>query len=224
MRPVSRWDPSVCSCWVCMLLVGVTPSPTHLTRVNWVHWMFLNQAIFLGCSKCWVRKMPLMDTGQRFFAAMYGQSPGTSMSEARHSMYSRKTGKPMRVMALPPTETNLYLHVRRAHLQTMLWKAADQQGPPNVDITKFGWEVKEGIPSPCIATGIHAPQGLIDVINCGCKAEGKACSTESCSCHKNNMSCTVYCACSAVDGCCNPFTMREDGDDESESDDELDDN
>ena len=85
----------------------------------------------------------------------------------------------MHVMALPPTETNLYLHVRRAHLQTMLWKAADQQGPPHMGIAKFGWEVKEGIPSPCIATGIHAPQGLIDVINCGCKAEGKACSTES---------------------------------------------
>ena len=63
-------------------------------------------------------------------------------------------------------------------------------------------------------------QGLV-VINCGlrtriklnCNAEGKACSTESCSCHKNNMSCTVYCACSAVDGYCNPFTMKEDGDD-----------
>ena len=80
-----------------------------------------------------------------------------------------------------------------------LWKATDQQGPPNVNITKFGWEVTEGIPSPCIVTGLHAPQGLIYVINCGCKAKGKACSTESCSCHKNNMACTVYSACSAVD-------------------------
>ena len=84
----------------------------------------------------------------------------------------------MRIMALPPTETNLYLYVRRAHLQTMLWKAADQQGPPNVDITTFGWELTEGIPSPCIVTGLHAPQCLIDVINCACKAQGKACSTE----------------------------------------------
>ena len=42
------------------------------------------------------------------------------------------------------------------------------------------------------------------------------------------MSCIVYCACSAVDGCCNPFTMREDGDDdqqtEYESEEELVDN
>ena len=63
-------------------------------------------------------------------------------------MYSRKTGKPMRIMALPPIEANSYVHVRRAPLQMMLWKAADQQSPPKVDITQFGWEVKGGIPSP----------------------------------------------------------------------------
>jgi len=81
----------------------------------------------------------LMETGQKFFTAMYGQPVGTTMSEARYRMYCRKNGRPMRIMALPPTEANLYLHVSRAHLQTMLWKAADQQGPPKVEITQFGW-------------------------------------------------------------------------------------
>ena len=46
----------------------------------------------------------------------------------------------MRIMTLPPTEANLYLYVRRAHLQMMLWKAAGQQGPPMVDITQLGRE------------------------------------------------------------------------------------
>ena len=158
----------------------------------------------------------LMETGQRFFAAMYGQPPGTSMNVARYQIYSRKQGKPMRIMALPPTETNLFLHVRRAHLQMMLWKAADQQGPPHVDITQFGWEVNAGIPSPSFDTDPPAPPGLIDVISCGCKAEGKACSTEACSCHGNNMSCTIYCTCSASDECCNPFTISVDADDNGE--------
>ena len=49
----------------------------------------------------------LMETGQRFFAALYGQPPGTTMSEAQYRIYSRKTGKPMRIMALSPTEANL---------------------------------------------------------------------------------------------------------------------
>ena len=37
----------------------------------------------------------LMETGQRFFTAVYGQPLGTTMSEARYRIYSRKTGKPM---------------------------------------------------------------------------------------------------------------------------------
>ena len=36
----------------------------------------------------------LMETDQRFFAALYGQPLGTTMSEARYRIYSRKTGKP----------------------------------------------------------------------------------------------------------------------------------
>jgi hypothetical protein len=99
-----------------------------------------------------VTSVDLMATGQQFFAAMYAQPPGTSVNVARYKIYSRKKGKPMRIMALPPTENNLLLHMRRAHLQMMLWKAADQQGPPQVDIKLFGWEVKGGIPSPVIDT------------------------------------------------------------------------
>ena len=33
-----------------------------------------------------------------------------------------------------------------------------------MDITKFDLEVTEGIPSPCIVNGLHAPQGLIDAV------------------------------------------------------------
>ena len=131
------------------------------------------------------------------------------MSEAR-SRISRKTGKPTRIMALPTTDVNLYLHVRIAHLQMMLRKAADQQGPPKVATTQFGWEVKGCISSSCVDSGLPAPQGLTDVINCGCKSEGKARSTESCNCHKNNVLCTVYCACSAASGYCKPYTKRDD--------------
>jgi len=165
----------------------------------------------------------LMNTGQQFFTALYGQPPGTSMSMARYQLYSRKKGKPMQIMALPPTEVNLLLHVRRAHLQMMLWKAADQQAPPCVDITQFGWELNDGIPSPVVDIGPPAPQGLIDVISCGCKAEGKACSTEGCSCHRHTMSCTAYCVCAGGEGCFNPFTARNDVEDNVQDDAENDD-
>ena len=119
----------------------------------------------------------LMETGRRFFTAMYGQPEGTSVSLARYNLYTRKKGKPLRIMALPPTEENLLLDMKRVHMQVTLWKAADRQGPPILDITKFGWDMKSGLPSPSLDTDPAAPDGLIDIISCGCKASGKACST-----------------------------------------------
>jgi len=115
-------------------------------------------------------------------------------------------------MALPPTSSNLLQHVLRAHLQIILWKAADQHSPPeeSVDITRFGWEFKDGIPIPVIDHSDPAPSELIDIIKCQCKAQGKMCSSEVCGCHKKRISCTSYCYCSSKKGCCNPFTKRED--------------
>ena len=74
----------------------------------------------------------LMAVGEQFFVALYGQPPGSSMTQARYNLYTRKQGKPMRIMSLPPTDLNLFLHVKRAHyiLQMLLWKAADQLGDP----------------------------------------------------------------------------------------------
>ena len=46
----------------------------------------------------------LMETGQRFFAALYGQPLGTTMSAARYRTYSRKTEKPMGIMAFVTTD------------------------------------------------------------------------------------------------------------------------
>ena len=57
----------------------------------------------------------LMETGRRFFTAMYGQPEGTSMSLARYNLYTRKKGKPLRIMALPPTEANLLFHMKSSH-------------------------------------------------------------------------------------------------------------
>ena len=96
-------------------------------------------------------------------------------------------------MALPPTEANLLLRMKRVHLQVTLWKAADRQGPPILDITHFGWDMKSGLPPPSLDTGPAAPDGLIYIISCGCKAAGKACSTGRCSSKGHNMSCRAYC-------------------------------
>ena len=53
------------------------------------------------------------------FVALYGQPSGSSMTQARYNLYTRKQGKPMHIMSLPPTDLNLFLHVKRAQLQML---------------------------------------------------------------------------------------------------------
>ncbi len=90
----------------------------------------------------------LMKAVNPFITALYNQVPGTSMESARFKLFTKK--KSPKIMALPPTYANLLQHALRAHLQVMLWKAADQQAPPteSANITHFGWEFQDGVPIP----------------------------------------------------------------------------
>ena len=94
-----------------------------------------------------------------------------------------------------PTNANLALHVQRAHLQMLLWKAADKSDPPDAQLTDYGWEVKEHENvMPAISREPAVPSKLMDVVRCSCKAEGKLCSGR-CSYGSNGMLYTSYCVC-----------------------------
>ena len=49
----------------------------------------------------------------------------SSMTQARYNLYNRKQGKLMCISSLSPLDINLFLHVKRSHLQMLLWTAAD---------------------------------------------------------------------------------------------------
>ena len=71
------------------------------------------------------------------------------------------------MMVSPPTSGNLLQHMLQAHLQIMLWKAADCECPAGEsrDIANFGWlfQIKIYIP---VIEGDPAPPELLDVIQC----------------------------------------------------------
>ena len=90
----------------------------------------------------------LMEAGQTFFCALYGQQQGTTMNVARYQMYTEKSGMLFKIMLLPPSDHNLFLNILRVHLQTLLAKSADQEAPPELDTTKYGWKFKHGTPAP----------------------------------------------------------------------------
>ena len=112
---------------------------------------------------------------------------------------------------LPPTDANLQLHVLRAHLQMLLWKAADQRDPPEEarNIANFGWNIEGSAITPAVSTAPVAPQALLDVVSCSCTAEYKACSSTRCSCNSEGLSCTDYCKCEGGDICCSPFISKQ---------------
>ena len=91
----------------------------------------------------------------------------------------------------------------------LLWKAADQQGPPDVYIADYGWKIDDGIICPSIDSGPPAPALRMNVISCRCRAKDKASKEGNCSCYREKLSGTIYCICRAGDECCNPFTKNE---------------
>ena len=90
----------------------------------------------------------ILESGGLVFSLLYGAKPGTKMNQIRYDLFKKKKDAPMNIKTLPPTDQSLAYHVKRAHLQALIWKAADQQSPPVVDINQFGWEMKDGTPHP----------------------------------------------------------------------------
>ena len=127
----------------------------------------------------------LQETAYTFFLPLYGQKGCTTMNDARAHFY-RGHKKPLPLKKRPPTDANLQLHVLRAHLQMLLWKAADKRDPPEEarNIANFGLIIEGSAITTAVSTAPVAPQALLDVVSCSCTAECKAC------CNSAGLSCT----------------------------------
>ena len=132
------------------------------------------------------------------------------MNDARTHSY-RCHKKPPPLKKCPPTGANLQLHVLRALLQMLLWKAADQRDPPEEarNIVNFGWNIEGSAITPAVSTAPVAPQVLLDVVSCSCTAEYKACSGTRCNCNSAGLSRTDYCKCEGGNICCSHFISKQ---------------
>ena len=126
-------------------------------------------------------------------------------------MWHCKTGKSgassVKLCSLPPTSDAFIENVHRGHLQVVVWKAALQELPPNMDPTKYGWKLDhERIPQPrTVPPGtLLAPPEILQLIRCSCQTS--RCRTAACSCSK--LRCTIFCACEGGQSCENPLTQR----------------
>ncbi|KAJ8018705.1 hypothetical protein HOLleu_43161 [Holothuria leucospilota] len=149
-----------------------------------------------------------------FVATCYGQPTATSMTEARINVWTARTGRPgatstPNLASLPPTTEAFSENVKRAHLQTSIWKGALQSSPPTLDATEFGFikneETKSLMPVTVPANMQLAPDNILKLIRCTC-ASGNPCKSSGCGCNKAKLACTVFCSCRASIECRNDQT------------------
>ena len=85
----------------------------------------------------------------QFIAACYGRKDSDiTMSDIRYDVWLTKTGnknvrKTPKLQSLPPTTESFFENVKRAHIQTCIWKSAMDAQPPDLDPTNFGWTKDE---------------------------------------------------------------------------------
>lgn len=153
----------------------------------------------------------VMEQATQFMAACYGQRKSNSMSEVRIGVWRARTGRPgstttPKLCSLPPTTEAFVENVKRAHLQTCIWKNALELDPPNLDPTNYGWikedSTKSLLPTTVPANVNLAPNAILKLIRCTCTSV-MPCKSSRCGCNNANLACTIFCSCHASIECCN---------------------
>ena len=65
---------------------------------------------------------------------------------------------------MPLADENLVHYLKRAHLQSMIWKAADQDIPLRANSQQYGWKLEDGILQPSVECHPLDPSSIMRVI------------------------------------------------------------
>ncbi|XP_078661436.1 uncharacterized protein LOC144905583 [Branchiostoma floridae x Branchiostoma belcheri] len=170
----------------------------------------------------------IIEEATAFMAACYGVKSVVgsheccrffNMSEVRGEVWRRRMGsktvtKAPDLRSLPPSTEAFEENVRRAHIQTAIWKYATSYEPPALDPVQFGWERDERsrclVPVTVQPDVTVAPPEVLEMVRCGCATEAP-CSTSMCGCYTAHLSCTIFCGCHGQAHCQNHHTRRVDG-------------
>ena len=90
----------------------------------------------------------------------------------------------------------------------MLWNAADQQQPANLNAEDYGWNIMDGVPHPVTGPSRPAaPAELMKVVASTCSTD-TSCNHKNCSCKSDNYSCTTFSMRQASNACNNEHTVK----------------
>ena len=171
----------------------------------------------------------VVEEATNFVGACYGVKGAVDMSEVRYKLWRKKTegGKltsAPNLPSIPPTKEVFRENVLRAHYQAMLWNDALSMSPPPLDPCEYSWykdtATKTLLPIIMPSGCNPVPPQVLKIFNCKCSSS-KPCSTKSCSCAANNLSCSIFCGCSN-DTCHNCWTVRANPEEEEDEENNVD--
>ena len=91
-----------------------------------------------------------MKAGIDFLSYLYCGKIMETLNNLRFKIFS-KNEDPPKIKSLPPTDKSAIEHVKRARLQVLISRAADQNDPPVTNLSMFGWKLEQDIPVPVVA-------------------------------------------------------------------------
>lgn len=129
----------------------------------------------------------IKQSGIEIFQFIYN-SLGTPLAKIRLHRYNKQSkAGVIRPEGLPPTDSAAAQHSLRAYLQLQDWLVLRSMSR---DALNYGWLRDARGYEPIVMTDPMAPDELLKFISCNCKT---TCSTQRCSCKKNNVKCISAC-------------------------------
>ena len=168
----------------------------------------------------------VMKDATALITSCYGQPKATTLSNARLNVWTTRVGKAgatntQDLAAMPPITEAFKENVKRAHLQTWIWKSALELNPSTLDPTAFGYMKDEAtkslIPVTTPPNVKLAPANILRLIRCNCTSDNP-CKSSGCGCNKAKLACTMFCACHASVRCLNDQTRAAKHVNENDSD------
>ena len=114
-------------------------------------------------------------------------------SDFRYKRYMEMMSKGvLQPEKMPPTDRAAFFHGLRAHYQIVVWKMLND-ADVILDPKEWGWFVTDNTMSPVMTDREVAPNSILKVVRCNCKAASNQCGTSRCSCRKNGLNCMLTC-------------------------------
>ena len=125
---------------------------------------------------------------EHFLCHVYSPTGPVTLPSLRWELFRSKN---LEGEMLPPTRAALLPHIMRANYITMRDKSYHTNCPELPAIEENGWRLENGRYVPVWCLILPAPQAVLELIKCGCRAGCK----NRCSCSNNQLPCTPLCKC-----------------------------